>query len=375
MGVWSPAFQHQFLDGNLLNFSAAPGSAPNISFETVLVRPTPPPDQRGFPVRPGNRFRYQFEPGLFGSIIGADINLDIAFPPESGTADTSGNVTLANGAIRLMFNFLGGSSGPPPIVRILLLVNNDGMVLSPRYDPSAPIRIQARWHTHGQGQIWINGGLRRYDPALAPGSSFTIEELAFGHHDTTTINPSAPTLLLRRIGVKLLRDNDALRSLDRLFPISEPVSLTEDCRRKLEEIERATFSEIRAFMQRSIVRLTSAWQDGTPGGPFTPEAVAAHAAATAAGRAFVQFMLHHPGGDPDLINQKLEEFLILIRAADPAAYDEAIRRLDDIPQPLDADCLAQLQPLVQVYGARLQPVVDLLEKLWMTMQTPGGLHG
>ena len=58
MGVWSPAFQHQFLDGNLLNFSAAPiapGTFPDISFEAPHIGPVPPPDQLGFPVRRGNR--------------------------------------------------------------------------------------------------------------------------------------------------------------------------------------------------------------------------------------------------------------------------------------------------------------------------------
>jgi hypothetical protein len=302
MGVWSPAFQHQFLDGNLLNFSAAPGSEPDISFEAPVVRPTPPADQRGFPVRRGNRFAYQFEPGLFGSIIGTDIKLDIAFPPGTSAAQTLGNVTLANGSIRLLLGFASGNA------RIQLFVNNDVMNATAQLDPSAPLRIQARWHTHGQGQIWINGSLRSYDPALAPGMTFTIEQLAFGHHDTSTIDPSEPALLLRRIGVKLLRDNDALRCLDGLFPITDPIPLDEECRRKLAEVERAILSEIRAFMQRSIVRLTSTWQDGMSGGPFTPEAVAAHAAAIAAGRAFVQFMLHQPGGDPDLIKQRTARY-------------------------------------------------------------------
>ena len=36
MGVWSPAFQHQFLDGNLMNYSAAPGSEPFVSFEAPV---------------------------------------------------------------------------------------------------------------------------------------------------------------------------------------------------------------------------------------------------------------------------------------------------------------------------------------------------
>ena len=366
MGVWSPAFQHQFLDGNLLNFSAAPGSDPGISFEAPVVRPTPPAEQRGFPVRRGNRFDYHFEPGLFGSVIGTDIKLDIAFPPGTGAAQTSGNVTLANGTIRFLLGFVNGTA------RIQLFVNNDVMSANAQFDPGEPLRIQARWHTHGQGQIWINGSLRSYDPALAPGQSFTIEQLAFGHHDISGTAPSAPAFLIRRIGVKLLRDDDALRCLDRLFPITEPIPLGEDCRRQVASVQSAVLDELRAIMQQSIPRLTSTWEDGMPGGPFTPESVAAHAAAIAAGRAFVQFMLHHTGGDPDLVTQRVDEFLVLIRATDPAAYDQAITRLRAISQPYDAQCLAQLQPLLQAYGAQLQPVVDLLEALWAKMQSPGG---
>src|SRR5262249_59710532 len=95
----------------------------------------------------------------------------------------------------------------------------------------------------------------------------------------------------------VLGEKDGVRGLGGLFPMTEPVPLDEVCRRKLAGAEHAVLGEIRAFMQRSIGRLTSEWQDGMPGGPFTPEAVAAHAAAIAAGRAFVPFLVH-PRRDP-----------------------------------------------------------------------------
>jgi hypothetical protein len=364
MGVWSPAFQHRFLDGNLLNFSAAPGLEPAISFEVPVVRPTPPADQRGFPVRRGNRFNYKFKPGLFTGVIGADLKLDLAFPAAPAGAQLSGNVALASG-IRLTLGFVDDNA------RIQLFVGNDVMAASARFDPSGPLRLQARWHTHGQGQIWIDGSLRSYHPALAPGQSFTIEQLAFGHHDTSGTASSAPAFLIRRIGVKMLRDIDARRCLDGLFPIAEPTPLQPDCRRRLANAQAVVLAEIRQFMQQAVARLSSTWQDGQPGGPFSPEAVAAHAAAVAAGGAFVAFMLHHPGGDPDLVIQKLDEFLTLVRATDPAAYDQAIARLQGMSQPFDPNCLAQLQPLVQTHGDRLRPTVDLLEALWAKMQSPG----
>ena len=106
MGVWSPAFEHTFLDGNLLNFEAARGAQLAISFEAPVVRPIPPPEERGFPVRRGNRFRYQFEPGLFPTVIGADIRLEIAFPPGT-TGQTLGNVVLGNNVVGLFLGFVG----------------------------------------------------------------------------------------------------------------------------------------------------------------------------------------------------------------------------------------------------------------------------
>ena len=365
MGVWSPAFQHQFLDGNLLNFSAAPGSPANISFEGPTVRPTPPQQERGFPVRRGNRFTYQFEPSLFGNVIGADIKLDIAFPPGAA-GQLLGNLVLGNDAIRLLIGFASGNA------RLQLVVNNNFLAGTARFDPAGPLRIQARWHTHGQGHIWVNGGLCSYHPALAPAQRFSIERLAFGHHDTSAPAPGAPAFLIRRLGVKLLRDLDARRCLDGLNPMEEPVPLDEDCRRRLSGLQAAALGEIRAFMQQALVKLTAAWSTGQPGGPFTQDGVNAHAAAVSAGRAFVEFMLRPQRGEPEHIKTKITEFLLLIHATDPVAYDQAIARLQAMSNPFDAHCVAQLQPMIQRSGADLQPMVDLLEALWATMQRPGG---
>ena len=63
-----------------------------------------------------------------------------------------------------------------------MFVGSDVTAVSVPIDPGAPLRIHARWHSHGQGHILVNGTLRRYDPALAAGASFTIDRLAFGHH-------------------------------------------------------------------------------------------------------------------------------------------------------------------------------------------------
>lgn len=362
MPVWSSAFQHQFLDGNLLNFNAAPGPEPVILFEGPPIRPTPPPDQRGFPVRPGNRFDYEFAP-TFSDVIGVDIKLDITFPSGLPSGQLSGTVALANGAVRMPIAFVNG------LARLQLFVGSDVMAVSVPVDPGVPLRIHARWHTHGQGQFLVNGTMRRYDPALAAGASFTIDRLAFGHHLDTAVS-NAPAFVIRTICVKLLRRNDGARFLDTLFPIADPVPLDDACKRKIEDVHRAISDEIRKFMSAAVRRLTRSWEEGQAGGPFTAEAIAAHSAALDTGRAFVEFMLRRPAGDPEIVKQKLGEFLTVIKASDPAGYAQAVAKVQALMGQYDLNCLAQLQPLMQQHAASLQPVVALAQSLWARIQTP-----
>ena len=57
MHVWTPAFHHQFLDGNPANFSAPPGALTALP-NGLVVQPTPPPDERGHAIAPGHSLSY-----------------------------------------------------------------------------------------------------------------------------------------------------------------------------------------------------------------------------------------------------------------------------------------------------------------------------
>ena len=170
--------------------------------------------------------------------------------------------------------------------------------------------------------------------------------------------------------MKLLRRNDGARFLDTLFPIADPVPLDDTCKRKLEDVHRSISDELRTFMRTAVGRLTRSWEEGQAGGPFTPESIRAHAAATAAGVAFVEFVLGRPGGNPEVVKQKLGEFLALIKATDPAGYTQAIARLQALMGQYDPNCIAQLQPLAAQHGPSLQPVVALAQALWARIQSP-----
>ena len=371
MRVWTPAFQHQFLDGNLLNFNAPPGAEPNVAFEAPLVRPAPLPSERGFPVRRGNRFACVFPADAFTEVIGADIKLDLSFPPGTTAGQLSGNVVLGNDAIRMPVAFASGAAR----LQFRIVDNQHVIAVSVPFDALAPLQIQARWHTHGQAQLWVNGVLRRYHPAIAAGLSFPIDRIAFGHHDTSGFAPGAPAFLIRRLSVKLLRRNDAARFVDQLFPIEEPAALDEGCRRKLRAVDADASRAMRAFMTQAIGRLTRSWEAPQPGGPFSADAVAAHEAAVAAARAFAAFMANRPGADAATVKARIKEFLIVIQATDPAGYAQAVAGLEQIAGRYDAACLAQLQPAAQPHAAALQPLAALLQDVWTTIQSPGGPNG
>jgi hypothetical protein len=361
--VWSPAFQHQFLDANPANYNAWPGRH-SVNPPVLVVPPTPPRDQLGFPVRPGHRFEYVFDPPVT-EVIGADVKLDVAFPPGSAGGELLGHVVLANGAIRLLLAFVSG------VARVQLFVNNDVTAVSVPLNDGAPLGVHARWHTHGQGQIVVNNTMRAYDPSLAPTASFTVGHLRFGHVADQVV-PNAPAFLIRRIGVKLLRRSDPGRIFDTLFPIAEPSPLDAECRRKLAAVDAAILEEIRTFMRRAIAQLTSPWKEGQPGGPFAPEAVAAHNAALAAGLDFMAFVIHRRDQDAERVKEHVTSFLKIIEATDPAGYAQLVARLEALTGQYDPSCLARLQPLAQQHAAALQPIKVLLEALLGVIRSPGG---
>jgi hypothetical protein len=74
MAIWNAAFLHNFLDGNPHNVHAAPGRLDVVP--PVAVTDTPPADQRGFLMTPGQTMTYRFEQA-FAEVIGVDLRVDL----------------------------------------------------------------------------------------------------------------------------------------------------------------------------------------------------------------------------------------------------------------------------------------------------------
>lgn len=365
MHVWTPAFHHQFLDGNPANFSAPPGvltALPN----GLVVQPTPPPDERGYAIAPGHSLSYTLERALL-DVIGIEIRLDVVVL-GSAQDQLDVQVRLDGQAVRVIATFLG------PLLRLQLWVGGTPMSASiPLESASGLVRLHLRWHTHGQGSMWVNDVLRAYEPALQPGLSLPITTLFLGHH-STVVTPDPPKMRARRLTVKVLRKDDATRLLDDLFPLPRPLPVDPECAKRVQGLAGAAMVEARQLMTAAVAAWTRRWTEGQAGRPFSAESVAAHEAAVQAGRAFIAFMLGQEQADADRFLAEASKFLALVQTVDPARYTALVARAEDASTQLDAPCVAALEPLRRLYESRLTPLAELVRDLAVVAHVPGGPH-
>ena len=365
MHVWTPAFHHQFLDGNPANFSAPRGELTALP-DGLAVQPTPPPEERGFVVAPGHSLTYTLERTL-PDLIGIDIKLDVVV---SGSAQDplDVQVRLDGQAVRVIATFLG------TLLRLQLVVGGTPMAASiPLAADSGLFQLRLRWHTHGQASMWVNDVLHAYEPALQPGLSVAVTTIFLGHH-SNAVAQGPPRMRARRFTVKVLRRQDATRFLDDLFPLPRPLPVDPECAKRVEGLTGAAMTEARQLMTAAVAAWTRRWATGQPGTPFSAESVAAHTAAVQAGRAFVAFMLDQQQADADRFRAEASTFLGLLQSVDPARYAALLASAEEASTHLDIPCVASLEPLRRLYESRLTPLAGLARDLAVVAEAPGGPH-
>jgi hypothetical protein len=363
--VWTPAFHHQFLDGNPANFSAPPGELTALP-NGLAVQPTPPPDERGFAVAPGHSLSYTLERTL-PDVIGIDIKLDLVV---AGSAQDQLDVQVRfdGQAVRVIATFLG------TLLRLQFVVGGTPMAASiPLESDSGLFRLRLRWHTHGQASMWVNDVLQAYEPALQPGLSLPVTTIFLGHH-STVVAPGPPRMRARRFTVKVLRKDDATRFLDDLFPLPRPLPVDPQCAKRVEGLAGGAIAEARQLMTAAVAAWTRRWSAGQAGTPFSAESVAAHDAAVQAGRAFVAFMLAPQQADADRFLAEARTFLALLQTVDPARYAALVAQALEASTHLDRPCTVALEPIRRLYESRLTPLAELARDLAAVAQAPGGLH-
>ena len=118
-------------------------------------------------------------------MIGIDIRLDVVvFGSAQDQLDVQ--VRLDGQAVRVIATFLG------PLLRLQLWVGGTPMATSiPLESASGLVCLHLRWHTHGQGSMWVNDVLLATSPRCCLGLSLPLTTLFLGHH-STMVTPDPP---------------------------------------------------------------------------------------------------------------------------------------------------------------------------------------
>jgi hypothetical protein len=362
MAVWKSAFYHPFLDGNPQNFSAVPGTLDVVPPLPIL--PTAVDEaQRGFEIRPGQTMTYRFERPL-EEVIGIDLRVDLRFPLQPGIQDFP-LVSLGNGQARLSMGHLEfvdpGFTPETGRCRIGFsldadLVDFSQLVVFHR----RMTRFHVRWHTHGQAELSHDGVLRAYQPGFGAGKAFAFDRLTIGGPPNAPAAPT-PRFQAQRVYLKVLRRPEARNAIDEHVPL-DPCGLgPTQCVRHARGIYDALVTRSRRFMAETLSDLTQPWREGQPGGPFSPDAVRAHAAALAAATALGEFLdRREPDPTPSFLTE-IGRFLDILASTNPARYAELLSALAEGEARLDPKCRAEFERIAAANTAALAPLRHLLE--------------
>jgi hypothetical protein len=369
MAVWNSVFLHEFLDGNPANFRALPGNL-TVLPDGPVVQPTPDPADRGFRVSPGRVLGYQFQ-GALANVIGVDLSVDLVLAADAAFQDLT-VLSLGGGAVTLM---MPGVDVIENRAGFRFTVGGQGMDFALRYVPLQPIRVRVRWHTHGQAQVWQERLLRAYQPGFAAGHAVGIDGLTVGG-PIGRVGREGGYMLVRRVYVKLLRCDDARNELGEQVPIDTSMLPRTSCATGANALLADMQARTRKFMSEFIAKTTTSWREGQPQAPFTPEAMAAHQAAVAAGEAFVAFLAGREESAARGFLEQLGTFVDTVAAADPPRYAALLKELAALVGKTDPNCRDELRPLYEANAHTLEPLARLLQEAGERVRaaSEGGSH-
>jgi hypothetical protein len=372
MAVWKAVFLHEFLDGDPGNFRAIPGQL-TVSPGGPVITPTPDREHRGFAVSPGHSLGFQLAQPA-NDVIGIDLSVDLLFPLQPGVQNFP-VISLGGGAVVFSMGHLEfidpGFTPATGRCRVALSVAGHSMELNPiivRHRFTTRFRVQ--WHTHGQAQIWHDGAMKAYDAGFAANASVNIDRLLVGGISGAPTAP-APRFLARRVYLKVLRRDDARDALDHLVAIDTRTLPRTDAAVQMRKLQAEILSRIRKFMAETVLRLTTSWREGQATGPFSPESVAAHAAALAAAKGLVDYLAKREKAAGDAFLARIGDFLNILAAADPPRYKALLDELTALSESLDPTVRTTLQPLYDANAQTLEPLVTLLRSAWDRAKAAG----
>lgn len=357
--MWRSVLLHEFIDHRIGNFQAMSGRATPAS---LALRPEPDalPGTNAVRIGRGRAFEYVLQaplPQVIGMscrvrlaypltsqahlfpIIGLGPALEVLlFPQTHPTPDLQG--TMANVHVRLGNAHL-----------------NFGLV---RLPAQTVTDLRFDWHVSGQARVSADGKLIAYTNAATPGAAYDIQRLVVG----APLEPVAPpSYVVSRVFVRVLLRADALARFSQLLP---PVQVEpgdpDRCRRRIAFNLVKVVERLRGFMTSVHQVLSQPWTEsfGPADGPFRPEAVKAHALATAAGAALATMLRSGDVSAPERFLDPFTGFLRIVRAARPSEFAALLAELDAMVVVPEA-CRAALAADATRNADALAAVIGLLE--------------
>jgi hypothetical protein len=383
--MWRSVFLHEFIDHKITNFKAVPGKLTLPSFNLVPSAAVVP-GVNSVEVTNGKGFEYIFDEPL-RDVIGLSCRLRVVYPiPNTGLGHMQGFSLLSLGSNATVLA-LAQAEAPPAVSAIPsqfglninrpqgAVIVGEGTGVRLQFPSKSFTDLRVDWHTSGQTRLSVNGRLVRYQNALAPGFSFDIDRLSFGHPgDPPT--PHAPQYQIARVFVRALTRTDALVTFSRLLPKFPRSEDRGRCHLLVFANLLSLIDRLRPFMAAFHQAKSQSWTEefGPPEGPFQAEAVQAHQLAITSMLALKEMLCTGDFSKPENFLKPFTEFLRILRASQPAQFDGLAAELfaaDVIPE----SCREQIKYELEENQAALDPIINLLSAATLRVQDIIGGNG
>jgi len=363
MSIWRSAFLHEFPKGNLKNYLGSPGT---LSFQGLGATSTLTPP-KGFLLNPSRWLRYDFEEG-FDRVIGVDITLSgtafipifLIFPPKPSPYFQIASV--GNGLVKLHIGVEGTSNSG----RVKLEIGSQSMTFEDLAVPNSfgqvPFKLRARWHTTGQVHVWWNDDLIAYEPKVAAGNSFSIDDVAIGEPNEAG-SGFLPSMDVTYFYVKVLRDNDAETKLIQEIELDPECFDPDDpCWERVEKLQLDITQAYRRLMGSAIEKLTQPWRNKDNGLPFSNKSIEAHEAAKAAFAAFLMFLRDNNLTQRNEYLQRIEQFLRIIASTDPDLFAETLELVQRHEASIPEECRTKMELIFNHNIGQLEELRFLMDE-------------
>lgn len=359
--MWRSIFLHEFLDANIRNFQALPGTSTPDSL-TLAPSPSLPLRTNHVRINPGRGFTYSLAEPL-DQVIGISGQVRLTLPGHTNT-----HVPVIRLGDLAEFRILPDpSTGNPhtgvPVKGLLRIDRTEVEIGTVMLSMDAFSDIKFVWHTSGQARLIQDGQLVGYQNAVAPGAVLDIASVVFGIPGV----PPAENIIYKigRVFIRALRRPDLFSDFSRLSPAISfhDTPVPEGCEIPTINNLFAMSDRLQQFMSLFHQNHSKPWTkaSGPDEGPFKPEAIAAHEFAIQTLIELTKMMQKSDFSAADNFLELFGNFLRILHDAQPTEFNALADELSSTPA-IPEECNQLLQSILEKNKDTLGPFLAVLSK-------------